>query len=50
LRATSLFVSPDGWLANNSNISKPFSRAGVGYRVEALGAFVFIDCRIQPLG
>src|SRR5580700_9153607 len=51
LRATSLFVSPDGSLANSSNISKPFSRAGVGYRLEALGVFVFfIDCRNQPLG
>ena len=48
LRATSLFVSPDGSLANSSNISKPFSRAGVGYRLEALGVFVFfINCRNQ---
>src|ERR1700742_1824508 len=47
LRATSLFVSPDGSLANSSNISKPFSRAGVRYRLEALGAFVFINSRIQ---
>src|ERR1700730_983034 len=47
LRATSLFVSPEGSLVNSSNISKPFSRAGVGYRLAALGAFVFINCRIH---
>src|ERR1700722_15323076 len=50
LRATSLFVSPVGSLANISHMSKPFSRAGGGDRLEAFGAFVFINRRSKSLG
>src|SRR4029077_14652206 len=38
-RATSLLVSPAGSLAKSSRMSRPFSRAGVGYRLAALVFF-----------